>query len=162
MPKAVKKNKTEIRQGTLHKTKITNDDSFVITNTDERSFSVTKIANRIGQSHFRKQLIDLWKGCSISGCKTLSALDAAHIAPYRGEKDNDIRNGLLLRADLHRLFDAFLISINPDNLTVHISPKISDPTYNQFEGVKIQLEEEYKLSEAALQYHWFYFSNSEE
>ena len=142
-----------------HKSEIKDTNPFILTDTDERNFSSTKVANRIGQGAFRKKLSDLWKGCSISDCKTLSVLDAAHISPYRGEKDNDIRNGLLLRADLHRLFDDFLISVNPDTLTVHVSPKITDLTYTMLEGLKVQPEIWQTLSKAALCYHWFYFSN---
>lgn len=90
-----------------------NKSSFKPDTKDERVFTNSRRVNRIGQSEFRQNLINIWEGrCCISGSITTSALDAAHIAPYRGEKDNDVRNGLLLRADLHRLFDAFLIAIN--------------------------------------------------
>lgn len=134
-------------------------DSFVPDNKDERDFVNVKVASRVGQSSFRNKLIEKWKCCNITGCTTISALDAAHIAPYRGEKDNDVRNGLLLRADIHRLFDAYLIGIDPDSLTIHISSKIDDPIYTQYEGKKILTGNNKEVSLAAIQYHWLYYTN---
>ena len=132
--------------------------SFKPDTKDERVFTNSRRVNRIGQREFRQNLINIWGGgCCISGSITTSALDAAHIAPYRGEKDNDVRNGLLLRADLHRLFDEFLIAINPDDLTIRISPDIDDATYSQFEGKVVEPRAGHEISQAALQYHWLYF-----
>lgn len=144
----------------LEKQKILKVDSFIPDNLDERKFVKAKVASRSGQSSFRANLIKKWKHCNITECRTINALDAAHIAPYRGEKDNDVRNGLLLRADIHRLFDACLIGINPDSLTVHISPKIDDPIYTQYEGKKICIGENEDISLAAIQYHWLYYNNN--
>lgn len=135
-------------------------DTFVLTERDEREFIKVKVATRSGQSNFRSQLIKKWKHCNITACNTINALDAAHIAPYRGEKDNDVRNGLLLRADIHRLFDAYLIGINPKSLTVHISAQIDDPIYTQYEGKRINVGEDEEISVAALEYHWLYYINS--
>ena len=135
-------------------------DTFVLTEKDDREFIKVRVASRSGQSNFRAQLIKKWRCCSITACNTINALDAAHIAPYRGEKDNDIRNGLLLRADIHRLFDAYLIGINPKSLTVHISSQIDDPIYTQYEGKRIKVEEGKEISVAALEYHWLYYINN--
>lgn len=49
--------------------------------------------------------------CCITGCTVDTLLEAAHIIPYRGDQTNDVTNGLLLRVDLHRLFDAHLLSM---------------------------------------------------
>jgi len=49
-------------------------------------------------------------------------LEAAHIKPYRGKTDSHLENGLLLRADLHTLFDLNLIGVEPDTLTVRVHP----------------------------------------
>ena len=82
-------------------------------------------------------------------------MDAAHIYPYRGEKDNDLRNGLLLRTDLHRLFDNHLISVNPDTLQIHVSPLVTDTLYTELHGR--QVVDKIGLSKEALEYHWLYF-----
>ena len=57
------------------------------------------------------------------------ALEAAHIVPYSNEGRHDVQNGLLLRADFHRLFDVGLVSVTPD-LRVKISPRIRESWFN--------------------------------
>jgi putative restriction endonuclease len=88
------------------------------------------VAPRLGQSSFRVMVTDAYKRkCAITGENTLVALEAAHIVPYAEEGTHDIRNGLLLRADFHRLFDVGLVSVTPD-LRVKISPRIRDAYFN--------------------------------
>ncbi len=66
---------------------------------------------RIGQQRFRNQLLDAYTGrCAVSGCNVNEALEAAHIENYSGPKSQVVSNGILLRRDLHSLFDAHLIS----------------------------------------------------
>ena len=86
---------------------------------------------RLGQSSFRVLVTDAYKRrCAITGESTLMALEAAHIVPYSDEKgSHDVRNGLLLRADFHRLFDAGLVSVNQD-LRIKVSPKIRETWFN--------------------------------
>ena len=60
----------------------------------------------------------------MTGCEILDVLEAAHIRPYRGLNDHNVQNGLLLRADVHTLFDLDLIGIHPDKLTVELNPLI--------------------------------------
>jgi putative restriction endonuclease len=85
---------------------------------------------RLGQSSFRVLVTDAYqRRCAITGERTLAALEAAHIVPYSGEGGHDVRNGLLLRADFHRLFDAGLVSVTPD-LRVRISRRIEEEWYN--------------------------------
>ena len=57
----------------------------------------------------------------ITNCDVVQVLQAAHIVPYNGTKTNDIKNGILLRADIHDLYDMFFISINPKNYQISIS-----------------------------------------
>ena len=78
---------------------------------------------RTGQSSFRQMLIGLRPACAISGCTTLSALEAAHVDPVSKQGSDKSKNGLLLRADLHRLFDLNLIAINPTNGKISIAPE---------------------------------------
>ena len=68
---------------------------------------------RQGQKKFRKSLLESYEGrCAISGCNVQQVLEAAHIMPYLGEETNHVENGLLLRADLHTLFDLGKIKID--------------------------------------------------
>lgn len=88
------------------------------------------VAPRLGQSSFRVLVTDAYKRrCAITGENTLVALEAAHIVPYGGDGTHDVSNGLLLRADFHRLFDTGLVTVTPD-YRVKISPLIREAYFN--------------------------------
>jgi putative restriction endonuclease len=88
------------------------------------------IKPRLGQGAFRLTLTDAYrKRCALTGESTLPVLEAAHIVPYADEGTHDVRNGLLLRADFHKLFDTGLVSVAPD-LTIQISPRIREAWLN--------------------------------
>lgn len=73
------------------------------------------VALRQGQPSFRKALMDAYeRRCAITDCTIDDILEAAHISPYRGEHTNHVTNGLLLRADIHTLFDRGLIKVDRD------------------------------------------------
>ena len=73
---------------------------------DARERQLRAMVLRSGQSAFRKELLRAYQGmCAVSGCRVEEVLEAAHILPYRGEHTNQTQNGLLLRSDLHILFD---------------------------------------------------------
>lgn len=85
---------------------------------------------RLGQSSFRVLVTDAYKRrCALTGENTLVALEAAHIVPYANDGSHDVRNGLLLRADFHRLFDVGLVSVTPE-MKIRISPKIRETWFN--------------------------------
>lgn len=89
---------------------------------------LTKV--RIGQGAFRVGVIDAYqRRCSISGEKTLPVLEAAHIKPYSLTGQNAISNGILLRSDMHKLFDQGYITITP-NYQVEISNRIKEEFEN--------------------------------
>ncbi len=76
---------------------------------DARKRTLVAIAQREGQPAFRQSLLQAYAGtCVISGCTITVLLEAAHIVPYRGPQTNTVGNGLLLRADLHKLFELLL------------------------------------------------------
>jgi len=52
--------------------------------------------------------------CAVTGERTLPALDAAHIRPYADGGEHEARNGLLLRRDIHSLFDAGYVTVTPE------------------------------------------------
>ena len=56
-------------------------------------------------------------------------LEAAHIRPYNDDGPHEVSNGLLLRSDFHRLFDAGLITVTPE-LRVEVSPRIREEWFN--------------------------------
>ena len=70
---------------------------------------------RMGQGTFRTVLTDLYRRrCAVTGEKALPALEAAHIRPFSEVREHSLRNGLLLRSDVHRLFDAGYVTVTPD------------------------------------------------
>lgn len=84
------------------------------TEKDDRERALRQIRLRRGQQKFRDNLRTRYGDqCMISGCKVLDVLEAAHVRPYLGALDNHPENGLLLRADLHTLFDLDLVGIEP-------------------------------------------------
>jgi putative restriction endonuclease len=107
--------------------------AFDPTNLDDaRGKTLAAIVRRRGQQAFRKALIEAYGGrCAITGCDLTDVLEAAHIHPYRGEKTNDVRNGLLLRADFHTLFDLGLIGIDPQTGAVLIRRTLQGTAYAQ-------------------------------
>jgi hypothetical protein len=80
---------------------------------------------RPGQEEFRKALTEIYGAkCIISGCDIEQAIEAAHIIPYRNQDSHNIANGLLLRVDIHRLFDKYLLTIDPETRKVLIAPEL--------------------------------------
>ena len=69
---------------------------------------------RLGQGTFRYALEQAYGRCAVTGEHSLPALDAAHITPYGDGGDHALDNGLLLRADVHRLFDRGYVTVTPD------------------------------------------------
>ncbi|MBA4163553.1 MAG: restriction endonuclease [Erythrobacter sp.] len=90
----------------------------------------TIVRPRLGQGGFRALVTDVYhRRCAITGEKTLPALDAAHIWSFSEGGPNEVANGLLLRKDVHSLFDAGYITVT-DDLHVNVSSKIKE----QFEN----------------------------
>jgi len=117
----------------LHKATATEVDSGAFSPldiADDRKRVLRSIVRRQGQPAFRKALMDVYNGrCAMSGCDVPDVLEAAHIYPYRGAHTNDPSNGLLLRADLHTLFDLYLISVEPMTRTIAVSPSLLSTAY---------------------------------
>ena len=73
------------------------------------------IRPRLGQGAFRVSVTDVYQRCcAVTGEKTLPILDAAHIRPFREGGEHDVTNGLLLRTDIHRLFDLGYVTVSSD------------------------------------------------
>ncbi|MFC2172545.1 HNH endonuclease [Acidobacteriota bacterium] len=82
--------------------------------------------SRLGQGAFRILVTDAYgRRCSISGEKALPVLQAAHIKPFADEGPNHVNNGLLLRSDMHILFDRGYITVTPD-YRVEVSRRIKE------------------------------------
>jgi predicted restriction endonuclease len=105
---------------------------------DERERKLREIVRRRGQEEFRRGLIKAYGcRCVITGCNAEPALEAAHIMPYLGPSWNALANGLLLRADIHTLFDLDLIGIDPESRTVEVSVELRLTSYIELQGRKV-------------------------
>jgi hypothetical protein len=124
---------------------------------DARERVLREIVQRRGQHKFRKSLICAYGGrCAITGCSVAPLLEAAHITPYLGPETNAVTNGLLLRADIHTLWDLGLIAVDPEAHTVWVSADITDSTYQALTGVLLMLPLDLAQwpSTAALEQQW--------
>lgn len=106
---------------------------------DERRFVEAQAVRREQQGRFRKELFEAYGGaCAISGTDVSEVLQAAHINPYRGKHSQFVRNGILLRADLHLLYDAHLMTVDPDSHQVMLSDRLAGSVYRGFLGVRLR------------------------
>jgi putative restriction endonuclease len=88
------------------------------------------IRPRLGQGAFRVLVTDIYRRrCAVTLERTLPALEAAHIRPYSEGGAHEARNGLLLRRDLHSLFDAGYVTVTPD-LRFEVSGRIREEFEN--------------------------------
>jgi len=129
-------------------------EQFNLINDDNRIRSLRLICERRGQPAFRNKLIEIYGSqCLITGCSDLAVLEAAYIYPYKGDKDNHTGNGLLLRSDIHLLFDQNLIGIEPESLKINISDFLQDPNYKAIAGSTLRVTN-FRPSLDALNYRW--------
>jgi HNH endonuclease len=99
---------------------------------DERKRTLASIVVRQGQPAFRAALLAAYdRRCAISACDCEDVLEAAHIRPYSGPASNTTANGLLLRADIHTLFDLGLVLVGAD-LKVRVAQKLRAGPYASF------------------------------
>jgi len=108
---------------------------------EARSKVLREITERRGQSSFRDQLLEAYNGkCAVTGCEDSEVLEAAHIVSYKGPESQHVQNGLLLRSDIHLLFDSGSLRIN-DGYRVEISKSLKSKEYSQLSGTKIRVPE---------------------
>jgi hypothetical protein len=105
---------------------------------DGRKKVIAEIVRRRGQPKFRRALLEAYAGkCAVTGCEVETVLEAAHIVAYAGDQTNKVSNGLLLRADIHTLFDLGHLKIDV-NAVIHLHEGLTDTTYSQYRGKKAQ------------------------
>jgi putative restriction endonuclease len=106
---------------------------------DARRKIMASIVQRRGQRAFRESLMKAYEGrCAISGCPVPQILEAAHIYPYWGDATNDLTNGLLLRSDLHTLFDCGLIAVDERTSTLLVAAVLDGTEYEKLRGAELR------------------------
>ncbi len=122
----------------------------------ERLAKFCKQRVREEQPKFREKILKKYNGtCVVTGCNILAILDAAHILSVEYGGDYKPNNGLLLRADLHRLFDANLMAIDPATGKVHFKDKSKH--YNKYDQKIVDIS---KASRENLKIHWRKFQTT--
>nr|WP_315487780.1 HNH endonuclease signature motif containing protein [uncultured Rhodoferax sp.] len=103
---------------------------------DERQFKAISV--RRGQRDFRDRLLAAWnRRCVVTESRVEGLLEAAHIIPHSEVTDYRTSNGLLLRADIHTLYDIGLLSID-QHMRVHLASALMMSEYKQYEGKRIE------------------------
>lgn len=140
-------------------TTATRDDSFQSVIAERRGV-LRAISLRRGQAQFRDRLIRRYGlRCQISGYHFAAAVEAAHIRPYASSEDNGVGNGLLLRSDLHTLFDLGFIGIEPDRLRITFNPACLCAAYGEFDGKLLIVDQALGPDPSALAQHWEFFQS---
>ncbi|MBK7909023.1 HNH endonuclease [Candidatus Pollutiaquabacter sp.] len=123
---------------------------------DVNAFRLQLSRIRRGQNKFRFNLFKVYGiQCFISKCSVEQVLHACHISPHSVSGDNRVSNGILLRADLHELFDLNLVAIHPETKQVHVSNQLKDKEYRRFVGVEVcSLKGMSSISVTALMERW--------
>lgn len=112
---------------------------------DARARTLAAIVQRQGQPRFRRELLQAYGGkCAITSCNLEDVLEAAHIIPFKGDATNSVQNGLLLRADIHTLFDRGLIAIDTSDWKILVDNTLEQTEYGTLKGQRINLPEQNK------------------
>lgn len=113
--------------------------------TDARKFQEIRQAVRQGQTKFRLDLLDAYASrCAATEYDVSEGLEAAHIRPYRGAHTNETRNGILLRADIHNLFDYGIVGIDPEAMKVVLNQRAKGSKYAPLHGQRLRLPDDSK------------------
>jgi len=116
---------------------------------------------RLGQGSFRFVVTEAYeRRCAITGERTLPVLDAAHIKPFSLLQRHDVSNGILMRSDIHRLFDDGYLTIDPGDRRIVVSDRIREQFKNGKEYYKLEGQQVrdpaqaiYRPSTDYLEYH---------
>lgn len=116
------------------------------------------IKQRRGQGKFRRNLLERYGVlCMVSGTTIPEIIEAAHICPVSDGGSFHVGNGLLLRADLHTLFDLNLLGIEPVNLTIHFNERVATREYSRMNGKRLKCKINIAPDEIELKRRWAQF-----
>lgn len=105
---------------------------------DNRLKVIANVYRRQGTPRFRRALLSAYeRKCAMTLYDAEPALEAAHILPYRGPQTNHPHNGLLLRADMHDLFDLGLVAVETSTMRIRLASQLAGTLYEQYEGARL-------------------------
>jgi putative restriction endonuclease len=100
---------------------------------DNRLKVIAEVRRRQGGARFRSALLQAYDArCAMTRYDATPALEAAHILPYRGPQTNHVANGLLLRADMHDLFDLGLIAVDTSAMRLLLARELIGTEYENY------------------------------
>ena len=114
--------------------------SLAVAETAARYGSEQTFRPRLGQGTFRYAVQDAYRKCAVTREHSLPALEASHILPYTQGGPHEVSNGLLLRADIHRLFDGGYVTVTPE-YRFRVSPRLEEEFHNGKVYYKLENEE---------------------
>jgi hypothetical protein len=119
-----------------------------------RQRRLLELATRPKQQAFRDDIRKNYSDrCAVTGCTTPAAFEAAHISTCEGRDDNSPTNGILLRSDIHALFDRLLITLSVDGGRIEISAELDDPSYAFLQSAVVTQPAESPPSREHIQKH---------
>lgn len=106
----------------------------------EAKYTAKEVKERKWQDELKRALCRAYGDrCCVSGCDVVQVLDAAHLSEASSKSSYHPRNALLLRSDIHKLFDAYLLGIEPTSGKLALAPSIlSKPMYRDLHGARIR------------------------
>jgi putative restriction endonuclease len=115
-------------------------DTATVAAIESNGFGKPQIVHpRLGQGLFRVLVTDAYsRKCAITGERTLPVLEAGHIKPYSLVMRHEVSNGLLLRADLHNLFDDGYLTVDPKDRRIVVSKRIKEEFDNGKDYYKLE------------------------
>ncbi len=123
---------------------------------DGRQAVVGTIIRRRGPPAFRHALLEAYDfRCAITNFNAIDALEATCIVPFRGKLTHDPTNGLLLRADIHTLFDLGKMAIDTGTMSIVMADDLLQTSYRILAGrpLRYPKEESQRPSTEALDLH---------
>jgi len=115
------------------------DTEYEHSDTDARRRVLSAVVRRRGQQEFRGRLLAAYGGgCAVTGSSAAPVLEAAHIDAYSGDHTQHVRNGIVLRSDVHTLFDLHLITATAGFL-VAVAPELRGTEYGRYHQQRLRL-----------------------
>lgn len=131
---------------------------------DFRLRALREAVLREGQPAFRRRLLQAYEGkCAVTGCKVHVLLEAAHITPYAGRWHTRAHHGILLKTDIHTLFDKGMIQIDAEH-KVCVAPQLAGTEYEELDGRQLNLpkdERNWPLAEHLLKHRQYWNSKGQ-
>ncbi len=124
-------------------------------------FAAKTIRARRGDRKLRNELLKAYGDkCAVSGKCPRDLLEVAYIVPFPSGHLHSVQNALLLRSDLHTLWDLNMIGVEPETMKIHIAPQLKETTYEQLAGrTLVSRRDGLTASQRALAERWEVFQN---